>query len=138
MSVLVTGAAGFIGVTLRAARPGRPGVVGVRRLHHVLRAAPQLANIAHLAKDPHFEFAEGDLLDVLLDEGAGRRGRHRPPRRGASASTCGSLFARYVDRNVMATHRLLEAAVDHGVGRRRLRVQLLRLRWRGERPAGSG
>ena len=33
------------------------------------------------------------------------------------STSWGPSFARYVDRNVMATHRLLEAAVDHGVGR---------------------
>jgi nucleoside-diphosphate-sugar epimerase len=117
--ILVTGAAGFIGSHLCEALLQQGHVVrgldafttfyDPRRKHHNIEAARE---------HPSFTLVTGDLLTASLDEALDgvEAVAHLAGEPGVSTSW-GPSFARYVDRNVLATQRLLEAAVKHGVER---------------------
>jgi nucleoside-diphosphate-sugar epimerase len=118
MKVLVTGAAGFIGSTLcLALLDAGHDVMGVDAFIPYYPRALKEQNLADLRDRPHFRFVEADLrtADVchLID------GRdvivHEAAMPGLLRSW--SEFELYLSCNVLATHRLLEAARDVGIGR---------------------
>jgi nucleoside-diphosphate-sugar epimerase len=76
------------------------------------------ANIEALLTEPGFELVSDDLLSANLDEALDGIDlvAHLAGEPGVSGSW-GPHFPRYVDRNVLSTQRLLEAASDHGVDR---------------------
>jgi UDP-glucuronate 4-epimerase len=115
---LVTGAAGFIGSTLaeRLITSGH-AVIGIDNFSPYYARAIKEHNLAVLRGHPRFRFIEGDLnqvdLDALLD--GVESVMHQAAQAGVLASW--SQFPTYVDANILATQRLLEAARRHPVRR---------------------
>jgi nucleoside-diphosphate-sugar epimerase len=119
MRAVITGTAGFIGSRL-AAEALRLGwsVVGLDCLRSYYDVGQKRANLAPLEPDPAFTFTPADLatadLVPLLDGAdvifhlAGQPGVRGSWKAG---------FNDYCTDNVLATQRLLEAAVTAGVGR---------------------
>lgn len=110
MKALLTGAAGFIGSHLTERLLGEGNVVvGVDALTDYYDPQRKRANLAAIEADG-FEFVEGDLNQLDLDpllQGvdvvfhlAGQPGVR---------SSWGTTFSTYLDQNVLATQRLLEA-----------------------------
>lgn len=109
---LVTGVAGFIGSTLaeRLLAAGHT-VVGVDALTDYYPRPLKDRNLAGLRQQPGFTFREEDLLTADLPsvlEGVDLV-FHYAAQPGVRKSW-GTSFASYVDNNVLATQRLLEAA----------------------------
>ena len=118
MSVLVTGAAGFIGAALaeRLLRNGEQ-VVGVDNLNDYYDPALKRARLARLRDHSGFAFEQLDLARRTLAADLFRR--HRPRRvvhLAAQAGVRHSLTAPhdYVDANVTATLNVLEAVREVG------------------------
>ena len=118
MSVLVTGAAGFIGAALaeRLLRLGEQ-VVGVDNLNDYYDPALKRARLARLREHSGFAFEQLDLTRRALTADLFRR--HRPQRTVHLAAQAGvrhSLTAPhdYVDANVTATLNVLEAVREVG------------------------
>ena len=117
--ILVTGAAGFIGSHL-AERLMESGyeVVGVDGFTGYYSRERKLRNLARASEGESFRFVEGDLLDLDLDNLL--RGvdsvAHLAAESGVRASW-GDDFSRYMERNVEATQRLLEALPGQSVER---------------------
>ena len=119
MTVLVTGAAGFVGSHLaeRLVEGGAP-VRGIDRMADFYDPASKRENIAALLRGADFEFVEEDLntvdLDALLEDVdivyhlAGQAGVR---------TSWGTEFATYLDDNVLATQRLLEASRERDLRR---------------------
>lgn len=111
---LVTGAAGFIGSHLcqRLLREGY-ALVGIDAFTDYYPRRVKEANLAGLAGDPRFTFREGDLLTAdlpaLLD--GATVVFHQAAQPGVRGSW-GAQFRAYVDNNILATQRLLEASRD--------------------------
>ncbi len=115
--ILVTGAAGFIGSHLvdRLMELGHE-VVGIDSFTGNYPSERKLQNLAWVSSVGGFRFVRGDLLDldlrILLGGVDGIV--HLAGEPGVRASW-GSNFALYLERNVWATERLLEAAWREGV-----------------------
>lgn len=111
MTVLITGAAGFVGSALaRRLLADGEHVVGVDALTDYYDPGLKKANLATIASE-RFTFVDGDLNSADLDrllEGVSVV-FHEAGQPGVRKSW-GEDFATYVDANVLATQRLLEAA----------------------------
>lgn len=118
-TILLTGAAGFIGshVADLLLRRGWT-VIGIDALTENYDPAVKLRNLAPLTADPRFTFVHADLTTADLDSlVAGTDGViHLAAEPGVSKSW-GESFASYVDRNVLATQRLLEVCAARRVAR---------------------
>jgi nucleoside-diphosphate-sugar epimerase len=117
--VLVTGAAGFIGSHLCESllRLGCE-VRGLDAFTSFYDPRRKRGNLQLLLEEPRFELLHADLLTTHLDdllEGVDLVA-HLAGEPGVSTSW-GASFGRYLDRNVLATQRLLEAV--SAVGTRR-------------------
>ena len=117
--VLVTGAAGFIGSHLCESllRLGCE-VRGLDAFTSFYDPRRKRGNLQLLLEDPRFELLHADLLTTRLDdllEGVDLVA-HLAGEPGVSTSW-GASFGRYLDRNVLATQRLLEAVSAVGTQR---------------------
>ena len=115
--VLLTGAAGFIGSHLAERLVGKGhDVVGVDCFTDYYARGMKEANVAGLAGSRSFRLVETDLataqLGPLLD--GVQAVVHLAAQAGVRASW-GTTFATYLQCNVLATQRLLEAAVGTGI-----------------------
>lgn len=117
--VLVTGAAGFIGSHLceNLLQLGC-AVRGLDAFTPFYDPSRKQRNVSVLLADPAFQLVSADLLAARLDEVLDGVDAvvHLAGEPGVSTSW-GPDFARYLDRNVLATQRLLEAAADACVHR---------------------
>ncbi len=111
MSVLITGVAGFIGsaIARRLLDEGQE-VVGIDSFSDYYDASLKKTNLGTIPEDG-FTFVNGDLNAVDLDDLLGGVDTvfHEAGQPGVRKSW-GQDFATYVDANVLATQRLLEAA----------------------------
>ena len=141
MKSIVTGAAGFVGShlselllaegTRSSASTASPTTTTAR----VKEREPRRASRRHA----RFPLVAADLLDAPLADALRRRRRRLPPRRPAGrALRAGARFATYVDDNVLATQRLLEAADGADAPQARLRLELVGLRRRRALPDARG
>jgi nucleoside-diphosphate-sugar epimerase len=114
MRCIVTGVAGFIGSHLaeRLLADGHE-VCGIDAFVDYYPRHIKERNLERVRSSNHFTFIEGGLLDVdlpLLLEGVDWV-FHQAAQAGVRASW-GHEFSRYVDCNVLATQRLLEASLN--------------------------
>jgi len=117
--ILVTGAAGFIGSHLveRLLETGRE-VIGVDGFTGDCSRERKQRNLDRAAGETAFRFVEGDLLKLDLAEILREVDAvaHLAAEPGVRASW-GDNFPRYLERNVAATQRLLEALSERSVER---------------------
>jgi UDP-glucuronate 4-epimerase len=120
-TILITGAAGFIGSSLATALLARgDSVVGFDNFHPYYDPAIKRKNVAELAGDPRFVFAEGDLRDAAFLESLFSAHRidavvHLAAMAGVRPSIQDPML--YADVNLTGTMRLLEAMRKNGVAR---------------------
>ena len=115
--MLVTGAAGFIGSHLvdRLLELDHE-VVGVDCFTGNYSRERKLANLAHARATGGFRLVEGDLVDFDLRElVSGVAGVVHLGGEAGVRESWGPSFGRYLERNVRATERLLEAVWREGV-----------------------
>lgn len=108
----MTGAAGFIGShTSHALLDAGWEVVGVDAFTDFYAEAEKRANAATLTRRPGFRLVEGHLLHLDLDRVLDEADAvvHLAAQAGVTGSW-GAAFATYVEHNLLATQRLLEAA----------------------------
>lgn len=117
--IVVTGAAGFIGSHVCEAllRQGCE-VRGVDAFTPFYDPARKQRNVTGLQLDPRFDLVRADLLTVPLGRILDGMDAvvHLAGEPGVSTSW-GPSFVQYVERNVLATQRLLEASASHAVSR---------------------
>jgi nucleoside-diphosphate-sugar epimerase len=117
--VVVTGAAGFIGSHLCEAMAERgTHIVGVDAFTSFYDPDQKRANLARLLTSSRFDLVEADVASAPLAEvfdGADAV-VHLAGEPGVTTSW-GPDFARYVERNVLATQRVLEAVGQLGIPR---------------------
>ncbi|MHC3467677.1 NAD-dependent epimerase/dehydratase family protein [Streptomyces sp. 7R007] len=112
MRAVVTGAAGFIGSHLcdRLLACGDE-VVGVDALTDYYEPALKRRNLARLLGRDRFAFHRGDLLELRLEQlFAGVDAVYHLAGQPGVRGSWGAGFAVYLERNVLATQRVLEAA----------------------------
>jgi len=119
VKVVVTGAAGFIGshLTERLLEEGHQ-VVGIDAFLDYYPRKVKEGNLRQAREHASFRLIEGQLQDLDLQElleGAGQV-YHLAAQAGVRSSW-GEDFRLYTDNNVLATQRLLEAAVAAGTPR---------------------
>ena len=117
--VLVTGAAGFIGSHLvdRLLVDGHE-VVGVDSFTGYYPRGTKKRNLSGALAHERFRFVEGDLCRMDLgDLCAGVDGIAHLAGEPGVRSSWGRRFETYLERNVYATQRLLEAVAPDGTGR---------------------
>ncbi len=117
MRSLVTGAAGFIGSTLAQTLVERgDSVIGVDSFLDYYDRAAKERNLEKLSQNDNFELVEGALQDIDLHEILGRCDRvfHLAAQAGVRSSW-GTEFSIYTTNNILATQRLLEAAVKSDI-----------------------
>jgi UDP-glucose 4-epimerase len=117
--VLVTGSAGFVGshVVERLLAEGRD-VRGVDAFIDYYPRALKEENLRAALGHPSYEFVEADLATVDLEpilDGV-THVCHLAAQAGVRASW-GTTFSTYIDCNVLASQRLLEAVKDGGVSK---------------------
>jgi nucleoside-diphosphate-sugar epimerase len=119
VKVVVTGAAGFIASQLveRLLAEGHE-VIGIDAFVDYYPRSVKEQNIARARDHAAYRFVEGHLQAMSLSEALEGAGQvyHLAAQAGVRASW-GRDFSIYTDHNVLATQRLLEAAVAAGVGR---------------------
>ncbi|MCU1495348.1 MAG: Nucleoside-diphosphate-sugar epimerase [Acidimicrobiaceae bacterium] len=119
MYAVVTGAAGFIGSHLAEQLVARgDSVLGIDCFTNYYDVAAKRANVRRVSASARFELAESDLRTcdlVSLFSGADAI-FHQAGQPGVRSSWSDG-FRDYVDHNVLATQRVLEAALAAGVGR---------------------
>src|SRR6266702_2824179 len=120
MCCLITGVAGFVGSHLadRLLTDGHE-ICGIDAFTDYYPRFIKERNLDVSRSSSHFTFIEGDLLDLHLPqllEGVDWI-FHQAAQAGVRASW-GQEFSRYVNCNVLATQKLLEAA-QHSTGLRR-------------------
>jgi nucleoside-diphosphate-sugar epimerase len=116
---LVTGAAGFIGSHLAERLIGAGyEVVGIDCLRDYYSPEIKRSNLAHLLHEPAFDFQPVDLTQIDLQPivRSVHYIFHEAGQAGVRGSWGGS-FRGYVDDNILATQRLLEACKGSGVRR---------------------
>ncbi|MFE9444700.1 NAD-dependent epimerase/dehydratase family protein [Streptomyces sp. NPDC006602] len=114
MRAVVTGAAGFIGSHLcEHLLSCGDEVVGVDALTDFYEPARKRRNLARLRGRDRFTFHRGDLLDLRLEPlfASADTVYHLAGQPGVRGSW-GAEFAVYLERNVLVTQRVLEAARD--------------------------
>ncbi len=120
-TILVTGAAGFIGSHVCEALVARgERVVGIDNFDPYYDPAIKRRNVSELVSDERFTLIEGDILDPDALEAAFAVGEvrgiiHLAAKAGVRPSIANPLA--YVRTNVDGTAMLLEAARRHGVAR---------------------
>ncbi|MFQ5744688.1 MAG: NAD-dependent epimerase/dehydratase family protein [Acidobacteriota bacterium] len=119
MKCLVTGAAGFIGSHLaEALLVAGADVVGIDGFLDNYSRQRKLSQVQQLRQDPRFRLVEGRIQEQELEpllEGVDRV-YHLAALPGVRPSW-GRAFEHYLDHNVLATQRLLEACLEARVSR---------------------
>jgi UDP-glucuronate 4-epimerase len=119
MRAVVTGCAGFIGShTVDRLLADGWRVTGIDAFTPYYDAADKEANLAHIVGEPRFDLVRADLVDAPLDRvlAGGPDVVHLAAQPGVRGSF-GDGFDRYVHDNVLATQRVLEAALSAGCRR---------------------
>ena len=119
MKCLVTGAAGFIGSHLseRLVADGHE-VVGIDAFTDAYDTAFKEANIRDLRTRHGFQIIQGDLVDLdLLSLLEGIEVVFHQAAQAGVRTSWGGEFHLYLERNVLATQRLLEACKEHSLQR---------------------
>jgi len=117
MKALVTGVGGFIGSTLAESLVESGGkVIGIDSFLDYYPRAVKERNLQNLSASGRFELREGPLQEMELPrllDGCDRI-FHLAAQAGVRASW-GGEFGIYTDNNILATQRLLEAAVGTNI-----------------------
>lgn len=119
MRAVVTGCAGFIGSHLCERLIGEGwDVVGIDVFTPYYDPADKFDNLSRLLAEPRFRLLPTDIMQAPLAELFADRPAifHLAAQAGVRASF-GDGFSQYMHNNVLATQRLLEAALDAGCPR---------------------